>query len=187
MPETFYITEALPGDEIRDELIELSIVTQALTGIPDPNSFPPAELEDWLYNDRVDIRLLAIHSKTLEIIGHTAVEQPDPDHLEQWMAGAERLKLREPRTFLELGAAFVDPKFTLRGIGSALLVRGLNVVRRDVDAVPVAAAWKKSPHVEKRFSKHGGQRVATERAKGGRVSLYVFSRDHDQIATRRLS
>ncbi len=177
MSDKFYITEAAPRDQDRERVVELCVKSQRLTDIPDPEIFAPEELEQHLYDERDTAHLLAIDQKTLAVVGHVAVRQPNPDHIDEWLRGIPR-RSRKEANLLELGGLFIDPHFAFRGIGTALSAQGLENIRRTTSrrGFPVAATWADKPFARKIVTGLGGKELNTKDAVGGPVTLWTFGR-----------
>lgn len=88
--------------------------SQAATGTPDPEFFPPYTLENWIYAPRVLERFVA--EQDGRIVGHALIEESNPDDLPLW-----RQNLPPGFKLLELGGAFVDPDLMGQGIWTQLL------------------------------------------------------------------
>lgn len=179
----FRIAEASPIQASRDRVIEMCIQSQEVSGVPNPEAFPPEALGDYVYNGRDNLHLLAIHKKTEEIIGHIAVEEPNPENLEAWYGGIKRRKsgplgpqgITPP--LLELGGLFVDPNFRFRGVGQALTAAGLSTIeeRSPSNTVAVAATWTETPFAKKIVKSLGGRQLSIQEAVGGSITLWAFN------------
>ncbi|HUD05691.1 MAG TPA: GNAT family protein [Candidatus Saccharimonadales bacterium] len=167
------IRQATPED--RGELLELLARSQEATGIPNPDTYPYSELEAFLYNPRIyeEHRYLATIKALGQIVGHIAIEQPNPQHIPLWLSGIT--SKNDDQKLVELGGFFVDPDFEGQGIMTQLLDFQLDVVRRTLGAIPVSATWKNSKYnkrVRKIFNKVGGVYVGEDNQH--LLDLFVF-------------
>ncbi len=163
---TMIIREALPED--RSEIAALCRRSQLATRVPNPDFYPPEELGDRLYA-RQAIGRYVVESSSGAIYAHGLIEQPSPEHLEQWSSRSDSDTTR----FIELGGAFVEPTQSGKGIWSALLAHRLGVVRA-MDATPVSVTWAHNLHVMRQFERVGGREVGQKATAMGALCLYRF-------------
>ena len=152
----------------RPTIAEIYRKSQAFTGIPNPEYFPPDQLEELLYNRDAIERLVAEVSG--KVVCHTLIEHPNPEHIEKWESG---FKVKSDLKFLELGGSFIDPYFSRHGIWSALFYRSL-LMAHQYPAIPVSATWVQNDHVKRKFVSFGGREVGTQTIPAGSLSLFVF-------------
>lgn len=162
------IREANAAD--RDEIVELYIRSQRATGLPDPVHLPPAKLGAQLYARKALGRYVVELDQ--HIVAHGLIEEPNSDHIEVWQQGTPPGLIP---SFIELGGAFVDPKFSRQGLWTGLLEYRLQLVEKRL-AIPVSATWTQNEHVKRAFCAYGGIEVGQQVTSLGSVSLFVFSR-----------
>ena len=72
-----------------------------------------------------------------------------------------------------MGAAFVEPALSGRGIWTALLHHRIKAIR-ETSAYPVTATWSVNEHVKRTFRSHGGMYATRQSTPLGEVDLFVF-------------
>lgn len=159
------IREAIETEKA--EIVALYRSSQIATGIPSPELVPSSELGAKLYQRDAIKRYISIEDH--RIIGHGIIEEPNPDHLSDWQQAVNNYDA----TFIELGAAFVDPSKFGRGIWSSLLTHRLHVVR-SLGAIPVSVTWTSNLHVRKHFEKNGGTEITQKETRAGNISLFLL-------------
>ncbi len=154
-------------DADRDDIIALYKRSQAMTGIPNPEVYPPSSLGDELYSRDAIERYVAVADEN--IVGHGIIEHPNPLSLDGWRRGIDDSDAR----LVEFGAAFVEPSLRRSGIYTELLNHRLAVIR-ELGAIPVSATWSQNEHVQRKFVSAGGRKVARQRIAAGELCLFVF-------------
>ncbi len=159
------IRVALESD--RSEIVDLYQRSQAATGIPNPNVYPPERLGDGLYARDAIERYVATAQG--QIVGHGLIEHPNPLSVSFWKSGL----VNEQSNIIEFGGAFVDPSQMRKGIYAELLNHRLRVIR-ELGAIPVSATWGQNVHVQEKFILAGGREVARQQIAAGELCLFVF-------------
>jgi hypothetical protein len=152
----------------RPIIVDIYRKSQAATGIPNPEYFPPDQLEEYLYGRDAIERLVAEVSG--KVVCHTLIENPNPKHIEKWQAGLED---KSKPKLLELGGSFVDPDFSKQGIWGGLFYYSILLARLN-QAVPVSVTWAQNDHVKRKFISFGGREVGTHTTLAGDLNLFVF-------------
>jgi GNAT superfamily N-acetyltransferase len=149
------------------EIIALYERSQLATGLPNPALIPPGELGQKLYERHAIERLVAV--EVGRIVGHAMIEEPNLVHEEMWRQALQYTN----NPLLEMGAAFVEPTHSERGIWTSLLLHRIETIR-SVGAHPVTATWITNEHVKRTFEKNGGINAGRQITPFGDVELFVF-------------
>ena len=151
----------------RSEIVDLYRRSQAATGIPNPDVYPPELLGEELYARNAIERYVATSQG--QIVGHGLIEHPNPLSISFWRRGIDDYE----SNMIELGGAFVEPSHMRNGIYTELFIHRLSVIRK-LGAVPVSATWGQNLHVQKIFISAGGKEVARQQIAAGELRLFVF-------------
>jgi GNAT superfamily N-acetyltransferase len=151
----------------REEIVSLYRQSQEATGIPDPSFIPPDDLGNHLFSRKAITRYVAVEFGS--ILGYAHIEEPNPEHIEQWSKETNNPSL------IELGGAFVDPERTGKGIWKALLIHRLHIVSKELNAQAVSCTWLQNEHVKRTFIAYGGREIGQKLTPGGIICLFVFN------------
>ncbi len=151
----------------KSEIIALYERSQSATGLPNPVLIPPSELGSKLYQRRTFERFVTIQAG--RIVGHAMTEQPNQQHEAAWRSALDDTEER----LVEMGAAFVEPALSGRGIWTSLLLHRIKIIR-DVGSYPVTATWSSNEHVKRTFLANGGISAGRQSTAYGDVNLFVF-------------